>query len=368
MQETVARVVTRYKLARQVKVLVDVPATLDARRKWRAFDESVVGVFNESLALYRVFDETELKHILSSGRITGGSYSVAPEKAHGASWGHNISQIINMGNKLRGKRLGDRIYLAKIDGFDQKFLHLSPNVALDLDGPSEQAARMNPEKCNPGLGCSIFVAAADVEGFYKVHPNGQITQMSAAEMRDEDSLPIKPKEPEEVPGTQTVEGKKVVVRSRGGKWHAYLVENGQIGRAIGTNAPTEKDAIELAGMAIRVKPRRPVPMDQQILEQKRRHEKQFEPDEDAEKIRGRFALKPRDKVVVLKGSRKLGISVHQTLVVADVYQRKGERPVMVRLLVQGKARTLYAIHPNKLKDAEIPLLDGSGGKILVRKK
>lgn len=362
------RVAARYKLARQVRVLVDVPATLEARRKWPAYGTSVVGTFDEGLALYRVFDETELKHIVSSGRITGGSYSVAPERSHGASWGHNITQVINMGNQLRGGRLGDRIYLAKIDGFDQKFLHLDPNIDFDQDGPTEQPARMNPDKCNPGLGCSIFVDTADVEDFYKVHPNGQVSRMTAAELSEEDKLPIKIKEVPDPPGTQTVEGQKVVIRSKGSKWFAYLLEDGRLGRAIGTNATTEEDAVTLAGMAIRMRPSRPIQMDQSILDQRRRHDKMFEPDEDPEKVRGGFGLKPRDKVFVLKGSRRLKILSRETLVVADVYQRKGERPVIVKLLVRGKPVALHAIHPNRLKDTEVSLLDGFGGKILVQKK
>lgn len=373
MEETglANRVVARYKLARQVKVLVDVPATLEARRKWPAFNTSIVGVFDESVALYRAFDETELKHILSSGRITGGSYSVAPERSHGASWGHNISQIVNMGNQLRGNRLGDRIYLAKIDGFDQKFLHLDPKIDIDPDGPPEQPARMNPDQCNPGLGCSIFVDAADVEDFYKVHPNGQITRMSAAEMREEDKLPVSPpKQPEPIvlfsDPVRTIEGQKVVVKNNRNRFNAYLVED--TSRAIGTNAPTEEDAFELATMAIRMRPSRPIPMDYQLLEQRRRHEKQFESDEDPEKVRGGFGLKPRDKLIVTKGSRKLGILTRQMLIVADVYQRKGERPVMVKLLIRGRPKTLYATNPNRLKDPEIALLDGSGGKILVQRK
>lgn len=185
------RIAARYKQARQVRILIDVPATLQARAKFSAHPNGVVGEFDESIALYRVFDENELGHIVSSGTISGGSYSVKAERAHGASWGHNITSIVNMGNTLRGRRLGDRIYLAKIDGIGERFYHLDPGmgseavIPLDPDGPRMQPGRMDPERCNPGLGCSMLIKAADVDEFYEVDPRGQIHRKTIAELKAE---------------------------------------------------------------------------------------------------------------------------------------------------------------------------------------
>lgn len=300
------RVAARFIQARQVSVMVDVKETLEARKKWPLFDEAVVGRFDAPVPLYRVFDETELKHVISSGKITGGSYSVAPERAHGASWGYNIDAVINMGNTLRGNRLGNRIYLAKIDGFDEKFLHLSPGIEFDPQGPPEQPAKMDPEKCNPGLGCSIFIKAANVEDFFKVEPNGQIQKMSLAELR------------EEAEGLSAKE------------------------------TPAETPAA---------------------------------PPEDVRD--SSWGLQPRDKFVVTKGSSKIGIGVRNYGVVKDVWQPGKDlanRDFRVNVSLaftwpfnlygrkQVNRVTLWAMHPNRLKDPEVALLDSSGNRILVRKR
>ncbi len=295
--------VARRFVARQVSVTVDVAATLAARAKWRLFDEAIVGRFNEPVPLYRVFDETELKHIVSSGRITGGSYSVAPERAHGASWGYNIDHIVDLGNNQRGKRLGQHIYIAKIDGFDETFLHLSPGIEFDPQGPPEQPAKMDPERCNPGLGCSILIKAADAEGFFKVDPSGQIHKMSLADLR--------------------------------------------------------KEAEEFAS---------------------KDDPKEEAPAQPSEDFRDpEWGLKPKDKFIVTKGSKGVGVEIRSPGIVKDVRQRKGEREVLVTLWFSYPRKfpdgrwtrdnlTLYVTHPNRLSDREVPLLDARGSRILIRKR
>jgi hypothetical protein len=163
--------------AGNVTVLVDVPATLQARKRWPSFSEIVVGSFEGQMTLYRVFDGEEMMHILTSGKITGGKYSIPAERSMGASWANDISAVIRMGNAARGKRLGQKIYLAKLDATGKQFLHLGPGVELDTS-VDEQRVSMSKDRCNPGLGCSVAnVSVGDIDDFYEVLPNDQISKV-----------------------------------------------------------------------------------------------------------------------------------------------------------------------------------------------
>lgn len=325
-----------------------------------------MATFDSSASMYRIFDGEELARTLQTGKITGGTYSIKAERAHGASWGENLSAILSWGNSQRGGRLGDDLFLAKLDVLDKRFYHLNPEVNFDPSGPERQEVLWDASKCSLGLGCSIMdVSLGDVD-LFRVEPNDQMTRISPAEAK----ALLKPSKPVDLRqvNSQLLQGSilgvDVRVVQKGAFWTVVLNDD----RAIVTGAKTKDDAIELAQMSIRMRPERPVQLTGQILEQKRKHEKHFEVDEDPQKTRGQFDLKPRDKVVVTKGSRGLSINSRETGIVADVYQRAGEREIMVKILFGGKPVVLYAQHPNRLKDEEISLMNSKGDKILVRTK
>lgn len=209
MHRLVARVARRF-IAGRVPITIDTAETLSARKRFPLFTGIVVGTFEGSLALYRAFDGPELKRILRTGKITGGKYSAAPERAYGASWGHNITEVIRGLNSERGRRLGADLYLAKIDGLDQRFAHLSPEVEFDPEGPPFQKASLDASVCNVGLGCSVFVEVHDVDAFYLVRPDHQIEPLKLPELKArvehielEEDEPVK-KQPERVRGTYPV--------------------------------------------------------------------------------------------------------------------------------------------------------------------
>jgi hypothetical protein len=167
----------------KILISVDVPATIAAREKYSAFESIVVAKFEQSTPLYRIFDDKELKKILASGKITGGTYSVRAEREFGASWGANISAVINFGNRQRGSRLGDKLYLAKIDGLDFRFAHLNLEVTFDPQGPDQQEVHMDRERCSPALGCSLVnVSLADVDAFYEVFPDDRIERLNLRDL------------------------------------------------------------------------------------------------------------------------------------------------------------------------------------------
>ena len=181
-----ARVFERYVSASSVRVLIDRDATLAARAKYSLFTDMIVGTFDQQISLYRIFDDKELRHILSTGKITGGQFSVKAERDHGASWGWNVTEVITWGNGQRGKRLGPELYLAKIDAFDKQFAHVGPELPFDPAGAAEQPVTMPREVCRTGVGCSVIdITTADVDSFAKVSPDGQLSRMTLSDLKGE---------------------------------------------------------------------------------------------------------------------------------------------------------------------------------------
>lgn len=360
--------VARRFLAGQIPILVDVPATLDVRKRFASHPAAILAEFAGSISLYRAFDGEELTRILRTGKITGGTYSAKAERAHGASWGENITAVIEFGNRLRDKRYGSDIFLAKLEAHGKRFYHLDPgNVSFDPEGPPMQATTMDRSTISVGLGASILdVWLHDVDLFV-VHANHQIESLSLeaakayGDARPKKDVDLREVHPHLLQGS--ILGVDVRVLLDKGQWIVVLNND----KAIVAGAKSKEDAIELATMSIKINPANPFQIPPEVLERKRRYEKHFVPDDDPEKVRGSFALKPKDKVVVTKGSRALGIPSHSKATVADVYGRAGQREVMVKLLVQDKPVVLYATHANRLGDADISLMNSRGDRILVRR-
>jgi hypothetical protein len=361
------RVLSRWKSANAIKITIDRDATNKARQQFPSMTDQIVGTFESPVKMYRIFDGEELSRILRTGRITGGTYSAKAERTHGASWGHNITEVIEIGNKLRGKRYGDDLFLARLDAMGVRFHHLNPKVPFDPNGPPHQSGVMEDSACCFGLGCSMIVGLEDVDLFV-VHSNHQMDPISTEEARNYvEKRPKKDVDLREI-NPQLYQGSildhDVRVWLTDGKWQVILNDD----RVIVNDAPTKDDAIETAKIGIRLRPGKPVPTSYQILLRKKKYEKHFEQDEDPNKIRGDFSLKPRDRVLVEKGSRGLNIPAHSSATVADVYQRTGDRTVTVKLIIGDRPVSLYAQHPNRLGDPEIALMNSGGDRILIRKK
>lgn len=178
------RVAARHLQASQVKVEVDLEETLEARRKSPSFPEIIVGTFESTITLYRIFDDAELVRVLSTGKITGGTYSLKAERSYGASWGANISDVISWGNKLRGKRLGDSLFLARLDATGFKFLHLDLDVSIDPQGSPKQVIQVDRSRISTSLGASVAgVDLGDVE-LFTVDPNGQMSKITPSEAKE----------------------------------------------------------------------------------------------------------------------------------------------------------------------------------------
>lgn len=358
MRTTALRVARRF-LAASIPIQVDRGKTQEVRNTGHR--RALVATFLGSVRLYRILDGEELDRIFKSGKVTGGTYSVKAERAFGAAWGSEPKALIKWGNSLRGGRLGTQLYLAEMDARGKTFIHLDPGVGLD-------ATTVDPSKFNPGLGANVSdVSIQDIK-LSVVSEQGNVQPLTLAEAKARaDQRSKKPVELRKV-NSQLYQGSILGVDIRiwqdKGVWGAYTND----GRQIASRGKTPEDAIELAQIAIRMRPEKPVPTDMIILEQRRKYDKQFDVDDDEGKVRGGFGVKPRDVLIVEKGSRTLDIQARSKLTVADVYQLKGERAVVVKVLVGSRPKVLYVPHKNQLGKPEFSLLDSRGAKVVVRKR
>lgn len=370
------------KKAASVKVVIDRDETLKARQRFPGFNEGIVGTFESAINLYRIFDGEEVARIVRTGRITGGTYSVKAERAYGASWGANITEVIQWGMGQRGKRLGEDLFLAKLDGFDRKFYHLGPKVDFDPEGAEQQEARVDSGICNTGNACTMIDVSANDVDFYTVSSSGQIEKLTLSELKEYvTKKPVKPIDLRSIhPGLFQgsilgVDVRVVEEHSKSEKslfsvtttvsWSVY----GNDDRPLVLGADTKEAAIELAQRSISKNPDAPALID--VSDKK---------PEPPEKLRSpEFALQPKDKFVVSKGSRDLGIAMRNSGRVVDVWQNKGDARVNVTLSFTWPLKfpdgrwtrdpvTLYAMHPNRLADPDIALLNSRGSRVLIRKK
>jgi hypothetical protein len=163
------RVARRFLTAAGVKVKVDPEATQKGREQW-GFKDMLVGEFASPIKLYRVFDGEELRKIVKGGEITGGGYSIAVERAYGASWGADKNEVVKWGESQRGKRLGHELFMAEVNGQGRPFGHMHI-TNLDVTEPT---LTIPTEACSTGMGCSLRVKASDVDRWYIVE-NGKAT-------------------------------------------------------------------------------------------------------------------------------------------------------------------------------------------------
>jgi len=151
-----------------VKVQVSPRGTNKARKQFGG--AIAIGKFLSPIQLFRVFDGEELRRILSTGKIEGGSYSIAGERAYGSQWGSNRTEIAQWGEAQRGKRLGHELFMAEIQGKGRSFAHLE-GAGGKMD-PKAGTIDLDPAFCSSGLGCSLKVETSDVLQWYTVRGGG----------------------------------------------------------------------------------------------------------------------------------------------------------------------------------------------------
>lgn len=149
---------------------------------------SLVAEFLSPVAMYRVVDEREVRDILRTGVVSGGSFATPGERRHGASWAGDPSGLITWGrNWQRTKRLGKNLFLLELPNASGKtFYHLAilTRPMFDPFGPPEQIATMNVNDCSTGLGCSIAKVRAKEIYFFRVKPDGKTMPVEMSDLEE----------------------------------------------------------------------------------------------------------------------------------------------------------------------------------------
>lgn len=182
------------------KILVTpelVERTRQLRHRYKHFNDLIVAEFDSSMTMYRVVDEEEMRRILQTGQVTGGTFSVKPEREMGASWGKNPSDVIAFGLGWRKQgRLKGRLFLLKLEAIGKTFLHLGPENSI-TENPWETGIDkpvvidFDADRAYTGLGASIEdVSLNDLDGVYEVDQNHQITKVDEATLKRELLNPI----------------------------------------------------------------------------------------------------------------------------------------------------------------------------------
>lgn len=143
----------KHKIAAPEPVKATVKARIDS---WDG--NTATGFFLEHAPLYRIMDEREVALYADAGpraRITGGTWSVARERAGGASFGADKEEIIDWGRhwQRQGRLQKGPLYLVEVDAYHQAFVHLA--LKEHLGDTIMGHVDMPKVACSTGLGCSI---------------------------------------------------------------------------------------------------------------------------------------------------------------------------------------------------------------------
>jgi hypothetical protein len=151
---------------------------------------SIVAEFVSNVSMFRIVDEREVRDILRTGIVSGGSFATPGERRYGASWAGDPDGLVAWGRgwqRHRGHapRLGKNLFLLELpDAAGKTFYHMAilTSPRFDPFGPSEQIARMNVSDCSTGLGCSIMKVWAREVYFFRVKPDGKTVPVEAVDL------------------------------------------------------------------------------------------------------------------------------------------------------------------------------------------
>jgi len=147
---------------------------------------SIVAEFISNVSMFRIVDEREVRDILRTGIVSGGSFATPGERRYGASWAGDPDGLIAWGRGWqRNRRLGKNLFLLELPNAGGKtFYHLAilTRPRFDPFGPPEQIATMNVSDCSTGLGCSIAKVRAREIYFFRVKPDGRTVPVEAIDL------------------------------------------------------------------------------------------------------------------------------------------------------------------------------------------
>lgn len=148
---------------------------LQFRQKFQLFQNIGIATFLSVTYVWRIVDQFEFDNILKFKKITGGNWSVPPEKAFGASFSGSRQDVVEFGLKgLRTNRLKGQLYVIGINAEDKEFLNLNMVERLEEQGLEYKVGdfEINTVLGDRGLGFSVRnVTTHDIRHIYTLSLN-----------------------------------------------------------------------------------------------------------------------------------------------------------------------------------------------------
>jgi hypothetical protein len=143
------------------------------RSKFKLFNNIGVGTFLTTTFLWRIVDENEFNIIMKTKRISGGEYSVPPEKYFGASFGGSRNEVLDWGLRVKKNgRYKGNLYIIGINAIDKEFLNLNMVERLKEEGFNYEVGdfTINSKLGDVGLGFSVRnVTSDDIRFIYQLN-------------------------------------------------------------------------------------------------------------------------------------------------------------------------------------------------------
>jgi len=152
------------------------------RKKYSLFKDIGIATFLTSAILWRVIDQAEYDLIMKTGKVTGGTFSIPPEREMGASFTGSRSDAIKFGLAWKKTgRLKGNLFLIGINAEDKEFLNLNMVERFAGQGLKYGVGdfEIHSSMGDHTLGFSVKdVTLKDINYIYEVDEIGKLTDIT----------------------------------------------------------------------------------------------------------------------------------------------------------------------------------------------
>lgn len=152
------------------------------RERYKLFPNIGIATFLSSPILWRVVDQNEYDIIMRIGKVTGGEFSIKPEREMGPSFTGSRSNAVAFGLAWKkANRLKGQLYLIGINAEDKEFLNLSMVERFEKQGLKYEVGDYDIHSSlgDSSLGFSVRnVSLQDVNYIYEVSDNGELKDIT----------------------------------------------------------------------------------------------------------------------------------------------------------------------------------------------
>lgn len=152
------------------------------REKYKLFPKIGIATFLSSPILWRVIDQKEYDIIMKTGKVTGGEFSIKPEREMGASFTGSRSNAVAFGLAWKkANRLKGQLYLIGINAEDKEFLNLNMEERFEKQGLKYGIGDFDIHSSlgDTSLGFSVRnVTLKDINYIYEINDSGDLKDIT----------------------------------------------------------------------------------------------------------------------------------------------------------------------------------------------